>query len=426
MLLADIVETSRRLSQTSRRLAKIELLAELLKRLSPEEIEIGVLFLSGAIRQAKLGVGYAGLRNATGIAAAVPTLQLTDVDASLSAIAAVRGSGSERLRRELLTGLLRRATGEEQEFLIRLITGELRQGALEGLMVEALAKASGAAAGSVRRAVMMAGNLGCVASVVLAGGEAGLAQYNIQLFRPVQPMLANTAEDVGQAMQDLGEAALEWKFDGARVQVHRSGEEVRVYSRRLNDVTAAVPEIVESVRRLPVRDLILDGEVLSLQPDGRPQPFQVTMRRFGRKLNVDGMRAELPLTPFWFDLLYMDGESLADESQSRRFQTLREIASEDLLVPNLVTAVAARAEEFLRDALARGHEGIMAKATNAPYAAGARGQSWLKLKQARTLDLVVLAAEWGNGRRQGLLSNLHLGARDTEKGGFAMLGKTFK
>jgi DNA ligase-1 len=261
----------------------------------------------------------------------------------------------------------------------------------------------------------------------LEQGEAALAQYDVQLFRPVQPMLAGTADDVVEALADLGlgDAALEFKLDGARVQVHRSGGDVVVYSRSLNDVSAAVPEVVEAVRALPVKDLILDGEVLSLQPDGRPQPFQVTMRRFGRKLDVHRMRSELPMTPFWFDLLYLNGGNLLDEPQSRRFATLSEIAGASL-IPHTTTSNAERAGEFLEQSLNRGHEGIMAKAIDAPYAAGARGQSWLKVKRARSLDLIILAAEWGHGRRHGKLSNLHLGAPDTEKGGFAMLGKTFK
>jgi DNA ligase-1 len=336
------------------------------------------------------------------------------------------GRGAERQRRDILHELFSRATAEEQHFLTRLLLGELRQGALEGVMLDGLAKASGASRDHIRRAAMMAGSAQAIASALLEKGEAGLDQYDIQLFRPVQPMLAQTAEDVSSALADLGESALEFKFDGARVQVHKSGDEVVAFSRRLNDVTAAVPEVVEAVRALPAKDLILDGEVLSLNPDGRPQPFQITMRRFGRKLDVDRMRTELPLSPFWFDLLYLDGASLIDEAQARRFGALTEIAPAGSVAPHTITANAERAEEFLHNALGRGHEGIMAKDLNAGYAAGARGQSWLKVKQARSLDLVILAAEWGNGRRQGWLSNLHLGARDAEKGGFAMLGKTFK
>jgi DNA ligase-1 len=254
-------------------------------------------------------------------------------------------------------------------------------------------------------------------------GAAALDQHRVRLFQPLQPMLAQTADDVVEALDDLGAASLEYKLDGARVQVHKSGKEVIVFSRALNNVTAAVPEVVEAVRAMPAQDLILDGEVLSLKPDGRPQPFQITMRRFGRKLDVAGLRAALPLTPAWFDLLYLDGGDLLSEPQSRRFAMLETIAP---VVPHLTTSEVGKAHEFLESSLAHGHEGVMAKAPDAIYAIGARGRSWLKVKHVNTLDLVILAAEWGNGRRRGWLSNLHLGARDTEKGGFAMLGKTFK
>jgi DNA ligase-1 len=292
-------------------------------------------------------------------------------------------------------------------------------------MLEAVAKASGIPPERVRRAAMLAGDIARVAHAAIEHGDAGLSQYDVQIFRPIQPMLAQSADDIPEALASIGEAALEYKMDGARVQVHKSGDDVMVYSRSLKDVTPAVPEVVELVRALPARDLILDGEVISLLPDGRPQPFQITMRRFGRKLDVERMRQELPMTPFWFDLLYLNGSPLLDETQARRFTALAELAP-DSLIPHMVTGDAAAGDEFLEQALARGHEGIMAKAIDAKYAAGARGQSWVKVKRARTLDLVILAAEWGHGRRKGWLSNLHLGARDTAKGGFAMLGKTFK
>lgn len=426
MLLANVVETSQRVAETTKRLRKIDLLAALLRQLDPEETEIVVAFLSGGTRQGRIGIGYAALRDAAAPPSETTGLEVRETDAILESLAAAQGPGSERRKRDVLHALLARATEAEQHFLTGLLLGELRQGALEGVMLEALAKASGVSPERIRRAVMMAGEIPRVARAVMESGAAGLEPFDVRLFRPVQPMLAQTSEDVSAALADLGEAALEFKFDGARVQVHRSGEDVVVFSRSLNNVTHAVPEIVEAVRTLPGRDLILDGEVLSLTPDGRPQPFQTTMRRFGRKLDVDAMRAELPLTPFWFDLLYLDGQSLIDEPQARRFSALEELSPADMLVPHVVTADPNRAEDFLHDALERGHEGIMAKATGAGYAAGARGQSWLKIKQARTLDLVILAAEWGHGRRRGWLSNLHLGARDTERGGFAMLGKTFK
>jgi DNA ligase-1 len=425
MLLAAVVETSRGVAATTRRLEKIDLLAKLLRQLRPDEIEIVVAFLAGQVRQGRVGIGYAALRDARSSPAEGPSLEVVEVDRTLQSIAAAEGSGSQKQRTELLLAMFARATEAEQQFLTGLLMGELRQGALEGSVVDALAKATNISAERVRRAVMMAGDIAPVARSALENGEAGLSPYDIRVFRPIQPMLAQSAEDVGEALAELGEAALEFKMDGARVQVHRSGGDVVVYSRSLKDVTAAVPEVVEAVRALPAGELILDGEVLSLQPDGRPQPFQITMRRFGRRLEVERMRQELPMTPFWFDLLYLNGGSLLDEPQARRFLALAEL-SEASLIPHLATSDAERAAEFLEQALTRGHEGVMAKAIGAPYAAGARGQSWLKVKRPRTLDLVILAAEWGHGRRRGWLSNLYLGARDTEKGGFAMLGKTFK
>ena len=431
MLLARVVEASHRIAETSKRREKTEILAAVLRQLRPDEVEPTVAFLSGSIRQGRIGIGFATLQHASlqeGMDAAseVPTLEAVDVDRTLSEIAEVQGAGAEQRRRHLLNTLLARATRDEQHFLTRLLAGELRQGALEGIMLEGLAKASGIAVERIRRAAMMAGSPIAIARAALEHGEAGLSQFDIQLFRPLQPMLAGTAEDVSQALQDLGEAALEYKLDGARVQVHKSGDEVAIYSRQGNDVTIAVPEVVNAVRALPANNLILDGEVLSLMPDGRPQPFQVSMRRFGRRIGVESAAVETPMTPFWFDLLYLNGSPMLDEQQTARFSELAGLVPSANLIPNLVTADTSQAEAFLHSSLTRGHEGVMAKARNSAYAAGARGQSWLKVKQARSLDLVILAAEWGSGRRRGWLSNLHLGARDTRKGGFAMLGKTFK
>lgn len=423
MLIAAVVETSERITETSKRLAKIDLLAGLLRSLHGDEIEVAVAFLSGEPRQGKIGIGYRMLQQAGVAPATESTLAILAVDDALTELSGTSGTGAKTSR---LRELFARATESEQHFLIRLLTGELRQGALEGIMADGVARAAGLPADRVRRAAMLAGNIATVARAAIEQGEPGLAAFDVQLFRPVQPMLAGTAEDVEAALGDLGEAALEYKMDGARIQVHRSGDEVRVYSRSLNDVTAAVPEVVEAARALPVRDIILDGEVLAFQPDGRPQPFQITMRRFGRKLDVEKGRSELPLAPFFFDALYLDGGSLLDETQSRRFQTLVDAVPPPAIMPNLRTADPTRAAKFVRESLERGHEGVMAKSPGSAYAAGARGQNWLKIKQARTLDLVILAAEWGNGRRKGWLSNLHLGARDTLKGGFAMLGKTFK
>lgn len=426
MLLTQVVETSRAMAGTSKRLAKIDLLATLLGRLEPEEVEITVAWLSGTTRQGRVGVGYATIREAMTTPASEPSLEIVPVDHTLTEIAAVRGAGAEQRRQQRLRGLFERATEAEQQFLIGVLGGELRQGALEGVMIEALAKAARMDVERIRRAAMMAGNIMSIARPVLERGEQALSDFDVQLFRPVQPMLAQTAEDVSEALDKLGDAALEYKFDGARVQAHKSGDQVAIYSRAMNDLTSAVPELTQAVRAMPAHDLILDGEVLSLDRSGRPQPFQVSMRRFGRKVNVDQLLTELPMTPFWFDLLYLDGASRLDQPQFERFEELQRLIPAANVVPNLRTADKDRADEFVRTALAQGHEGVMAKAPGAAYAAGARGQSWLKVKQAKTLDLVILAAEWGNGRRKGFLSNLHLGARDMEKGGFAMLGKTFK
>jgi DNA ligase-1 len=426
MLLAKVVEVSRQVAETSKRLEKTALLAALLQQLAPEEIEPAMAFLSGSLRQGRLGVGYATLHGAMPEPATAASLEILQLDRLFAQLAGVKGAGAEQRKRFVLDEIFRHSTREEQAFLFKLMGGELRQGALEGIMLEALAKATNLPADRIRRAAMMAGGSGAIAQAVFDKGEAGLAQFDIQLFRPVQPMLAQSAEDIRSAVEELGEAALEFKLDGARIQVHKSADRVVIYSRAANDVTVAVPEVVQAVRALPARDLILDGEVLSLTPDGRPQPFQVSMRRFGRKLDVEKLANELPMTPFWFDLIYLDGMPLVDEPQRVRFQELKRLTPPKNVIPHLTTGDSERAEDFLARALAGGHEGVMAKAVGSSYAAGARGQSWLKIKQARTLDLVVLAAEWGNGRRRGFLSNLHLGARDTEKGGFAMLGKTFK
>ncbi|HKW48792.1 MAG TPA: ATP-dependent DNA ligase [Gemmatimonadaceae bacterium] len=420
MLLNDLVLTSKLVAETSGRLEKIALLAALLKRLAPNEVPIAVGFLTGWPRQGKLGIGWASVGEARPAAAATtPTLDLTEVDRAFTELQAVRGKRSAAERKRLLSELLTRSTSDEQSFLGALAIGEVRQGALDGVLTEAVARASQLPADRVRRAAMLAGDLGTVAEAVLAEGEAGLARYGLQLFRPVQPMLADSAPNVAEALEDLGTAVFEWKLDGARVQVHREGERVAVYTRSLNDVTAAVPEVVDAVRALPANDVILDGEVIALTADGRPLPFQDTMSRFGKS-------STLAVTPFFFDVLRHDGEELLDHALVERLSHLDQIVPAELRVPRLTTADVAEAQAFQADALDRGHEGVMAKAPNAPYAAGRRGSAWVKIKTARTLDLVVLAAEWGSGRRKGWLSNLHLGARDPATGEFVMLGKTFK
>jgi DNA ligase-1 len=427
MFLRDLVDTSSAVGEASGRLAKIGLLADLLRRLAPEEIEIAIGFLSGEPRQGRIGIGGATIWSAKDVPAAdTPALDLRDVDEAFTQIGAMKGAGSTAARNQRLRDLLGRATRAEQDFIVRLLFGELRQGALEGVLVEAVATASGIGAAAVRRAVMMAGALAPVARSAIVDGDASLAGFGVQLFQPVQPMLAQPAEDMNEALVQLhNDVSVEWKLDGARIQVHKSGDEVRVYSRNLRDVTSAVPEVVDAMRALDVPDLIVDGEVIALRRDGSPHPFQITMQRFGRKLDVDRLRTEIPLTPFLFDCVYADGESLIDTAQDARVARLETLAP-SIVVPRLVRPTPEAAARFLDDTLRRGHEGLMVKSLAAPYAAGRRGQQWLKVKIARTLDLVILAAEWGHGRRTGSLSNLHLGARDPVHGGFVMLGKTFK
>ena len=423
----DLVLTSANVGATSSRLRKIELLAELLRRLEPGEIAIGIGFLIGWPRQGKLGVGWSTLESARApTSASSPELSIAEVDAAFTQLQSVRGKQSAAERRRLLTELMARSTAEEQQFLYMLAVGEVRQGALDGVVTEAVARAAGLTADRVRRAAMLAGDLGVVAEAVLTEGEAGLTRWSLQLFRPVQPMLADSAPNVTAAIAQLGTAALEWKLDGARIQVHRQDDRVAIYTRSLNDVTAAVPEVVEAVRALPVRELILDGEVIALDRDERPLPFQVTMKRFGRKLDVGALRSELPVVPFFFDVLRLDGEDLLDHPLADRLTRLESAVPASMRVPRIVTADAEEATRFEAGALERGHEGLMAKALGAPYAAGRRGSAWLKVKTARTLDLVVIGVEWGSGRRKGWLSNLHLAARDPATGGFVMLGKTFK
>jgi ATP-dependent DNA ligase I len=428
MKLEELVRTSSEVAATSGRLEKIARLAALLRRTPPDELPIAIGFLTGWPRQGRVGVGWAAMVAARENAhASDATLQLRDVDDTFDKILATKGKSSAGEKARLLGDLFARATPEEQHFLSALVVGEVRQGALEGVLLEAIAKAGGVPSDRVRRAAMMAGDLGVVARDVLGtDGESALAKYQLQLFRPVQPMLADSASTVGEALSTGADMAVEWKLDGARIQVHRQGDRVAVYTRNLNDVTARVPEVVEMVSGLPARELILDGEVIALTPDERPLSFQDTMRRFGRRLDIEQMRAELPLTAFFFDVLYHEGESVIDHALSDRLALLDRALPASLRVPRIITRDADEAGRFQSDALARGHEGVMVKSLVAPYAAGRRGSAWLKVKTPRTLDLVVLAVEWGSGRRQGWLSNIHLGARDPVSGGFIMLGKTFK
>jgi len=427
-LLLNLVGVSQRVGANPSRLTKVRELASFLRALPADEIETAVHYLSGEIPQGRIGIGYAMLRAAASSPPAqAGTLSIAELDRSLTALADIRGSGSAGRRAQALDELFSRATAAEQEFLLRLLVGELRQGALAGVMVEAIATAAAAPIAQVRRAAMYSKNLGAVARVALMEGVEALARFQLELFTPVSPMLAQTAVDVAEALTELGgEVAFEWKMDGARIQAHKAGDDVRIYTRNLNEVTNAVPEIVETVRRFPVHTLVLDGEAIAFDAKGRPHPFQITMRRFGRKLKVETLRGELPIQAFFFDCLRLAERSIVDRPAHERLQALTEAVPAELQIPRLITSSEPDAREFYEAALAAGHEGVMAKALNAPYEAGNRGASWLKIKRAHTLDLLVLAAEWGHGRRTGKLSNLHLGALDPSTGEYIMLGKTFK
>jgi DNA ligase-1 len=426
--LAQLVGTSQRVGATAARLTKVRELSAFLKSLAADEIETAVHYLSGELPQGRIGISFKALKAAAETAAAdQPVLSIAQLDRSLALIAEIRGSGSAAQRVQALAALFSRATAVEQEFLTRLVVGELRQGALAGVMLEAIAAAGAVPVEQVRRAAMYSRSLGAVARVALLEGAEHLARFQLELFQPASPMLAQTAADAAEALRELGgEAAFEWKMDGARIQVHKSGDEVRIYTRALNEVTDAVPEIADAVRTFGAPTLVLDGEAIAFDATERPHPFQITMRRFGRKLNVAALRTELPIRAFFFDCLHIDGRSIADRPTRERFEALAGAVPASLRVPRLVTAEESEASAFYDTAIAAGHEGLMAKSLEAPYEAGNRGAGWLKIKRAHTLDLIVLAAEWGHGRRTGKLSNLHLGALDLATSEFVMLGKTFK
>ncbi|WP_334223972.1 ATP-dependent DNA ligase [Thiosocius teredinicola] len=426
VLLNSVAQTSLALAATRSRIKKAALLVECLRGLGPEEIRIGVSYLSGHLPQGKIGLGYSLLQKSMSAPAGEATLSLAETDRRLTDIAGISGTGSQAKRSHLLGELLACATEQEQTFLQHLILGELRQGALEGLMIEAIAKASEQPLKAVRKAAMLSGDLPLVADRAMREGAAGLSQFRFEMFRPLQPMLAQPAEDPADALAQLGEGVFEYKLDGARVQVHKLGDDVRVFTRQLNEVTHSVPELVEQVRLLPAEQLVLDGEAIAFDKQGRPLPFQITMKRFGRRLKVDEMRDKLPLSARFFDCLFVDGDDLIDQSLTTRLGQLDDIVIPALRVPRVVAADQEATRDFLRQALQAGHEGIMAKAPDSLYEAGNRGANWLKIKPVHTLDLVVLAAEWGSGRRRGKLSNLHLGARDPRDNTFVMLGKTFK
>jgi DNA ligase-1 len=423
MLLAEIAQASEDVAATPPRLGKVTRLADCLALASVDEVAIAVAYLSGSLPQGTVGVGWAALRELPP-AAESPTLELLEVDAAVSRLQSIAGPGSQAARRSELEGLFSRATEPEQRLLVGLFLGELRQGALEGVMADAVAKAAGVPAAAVRRAAMLAGDLPSVAAAAMRDGVDGLGRFRLTPLQPITPMLAQTADDVSAALERFGRASVEWKLDGARIQVHRAGDEVRIFTRNLADISDRASEIVEVVQRLDVSALVLDGEAIALREDGRPEPFQVTMSRFGTKTNTADART--PLSAFFFDCLHLDGDDLIDAPARQRLAALDAHLPPELLVPRLETDDAEAAEAFLADTLARGHEGVMVKSLDAPYEAGRRGAGWLKVKPVHTLDLVVLAAEWGHGRRRGKLSNLHLGARDPATGDFVMLGKTFK
>jgi DNA ligase 1 len=427
MLIHDLVATTDVVTATSSRLAKVDALADLLARLGDDEIVPAIGFLVAKPRQGRIGVGWRGLASLESTHAAGSTLTIGEVDAALQRLADASGAGSSAARTAELTGLASRASAQEWDFLSRVMLGELRTGALEGVLLDAVARAAGASGPSVRRAAMLSGDLGETAVLALRGEPGALDDVGLVVGRPVLPMLASTAGSAPEALTAVGggPASVEYKLDGARIQVHRKGEEVTVYTRNLADITSRVPEIVEATLSLPVREVILDGETLSLDEDGGPRPFQDTMARFGS----DSVTATV-LRPWFFDLLHLDGRDLIDEPLEVRLAELERVASA-WRIPGILTSDADTADRLSTEALAAGHEGVVVKALDSVYAAGRRGKTWVKVKPVLTYDLVVLAAEWGSGRRTGMLSNLHLGALDPdgefgEPGAFVMVGKTFK
>jgi DNA ligase-1 len=416
MLFNQVVATSARVASTRSRTAKVAALAEALAAATDDELLVVAHYLSGSLRQRRTGAGWRSVASRPQ-PAAEPTLTVVAVDAAFAELALLSGPGSATARAALLTVLMGSATADEQAFLAGLVTGETRQGALEGLLIPAIAAAFSVGVDAVRRAAMFAGSIPVVAVAAQTGGEAALDAITLQVGRPVLPMLASSAPTIDEALDRFGAGvgvAVEAKLDGIRIQVHRNDDEIAVYSRSLDDITVRLPGVVAAVAALPARRIVLDGEALALGAEGRPLLFQ------------DTASAQAPLVPFFFDLLHVDEADLVDEPTSVRHQRLAALVPPELRVERLVTADPEAAQDFSRRVLAAGHEGVVLKSLDAPYAAGRRGAAWVKVKPVHTLDLVVLAVEWGSGRRRGLLSNIHLGARDPATGGFVMLGKTFK
>ncbi|MGA5518433.1 ATP-dependent DNA ligase [Streptomyces pseudogriseolus] len=427
MLLSRLAQVSQEVAATSARSRKTALLAELFREAGPDDVPVVIPYLAGRLPQGRIGVGWKVLGRPVP-PAAEPSLTVREVDALLTRLAKVSGPGSQAERARLVGELLGASTEAEQRFLTGLLTGEVRQGALDAVAVEGLAQATGAAPADVRRAVMLAGSLQPVAGALLADGPEALDRFRLTVGRPVQPMLAHSASSVAEAVGKLGACAVEEKLDGIRVQVHRDGDTVRVHTRTLDDITDRLPEVTAAARELAGERFILDGEVISFDGTGRPRSFQETAGRVGSRVDVATAARETPVSPVFFDALSVDGRDLLDLPFTERHAELARLVPEPMRVRRTVVdgpGDVEAAERFLAETLERGHEGVVVKGLDAPYSAGRRGASWLKVKPVHTLDLVVLAAEWGHGRRTGKLSNLHLGAR-TADGGFAMLGKTFK
>jgi DNA ligase-1 len=417
-LLADVVTASREVTGTSSRSKKVAILAELLARLEPREVGVAVGLLTGVPRQGRVGVGHSTIYGIECAPATEPSLTIEELDRAVGEVQATTGSGSAAERRRILTDLLGRATEEEADFVKRLFTGGLRQGALAGLMADAVAKAAGVSGTIARRALMLSGDLSRTAEIAMTEGEEGLRDVGFELFRPILPMLASTAANATEAVESFDRSSVEWKLDGIRIQVHRSGDEVRIYTRNLNDTTHTLPGIVEAVRSLPLNQAVFDGEALWMLEEG-PAAFQDTVSRMDSEAQPEG------IVTFLFDLLHIEGEDLLDTPLEERAKRLEAIAPH-LKIPSVITSDPEAAQRMLDDALNAGHEGIVVKDAGSAYIAGRRGKAWRKVKPVRTYDLVVLGAEWGHGRRQGWLSNLHLGARDPRTGELVMVGKTFK
>ncbi|MFJ8949965.1 ATP-dependent DNA ligase [Streptomyces sp. NPDC102381] len=433
MLFARLAQVSQDVAAASARSRKIALLAELFRDADPDDVPIVIPYLAGRLPQGRLGVGWRVLSERVD-PAPEPRLSVQDVDALMTELGDVSGAGSQAERKRLVGELMGAATEGEQRFLFGLVTGEVRQGALDAVATEGLAQATGAAPADVRRAVMLAGGLQDVAQALLARGPEALDEFRLTVGRPVLPMLAHSAGGVGEALDKLGTCAVEEKLDGIRVQVHRDGDAVHIYTRTLDDITDRLPEVTDAVRDFTGERFILDGEVIALGADGRPRAFQDVAGRVGSRVDVARAAEALPVSPVFFDVLYVDGRDLLDLPFAGRHEQLARLVPEPMRVRRVVVSEEegednagqrGAAEAFFADTLARGHEGVVLKGLEAPYSAGRRGASWVKVKPVHTLDLVVLAAEWGHGRRTGKLSNLHLGARRPD-GTYAMLGKTFK